>query len=125
LEFGVGLNLPPVESEKRYSYGGVYADLGANFYLTNDSSAPYLGFGVMPRLMSRQVTNLAPYAQAGYMFFRESSTRLYIDFRAAQNVLPVGFGGNTHTDSATGATTTDPERNLYPTELALHLGIGW
>jgi hypothetical protein len=127
LEFGVGLVLPAsADDDKRLSYGGVYGDIGANFYLAHTSTSPYLGFGVMPRLMSREVTNLAPYGQAGLMFFRESSTRLYLDLRLAQNVLPVGFGGGyDQYDSATGGYTSTPTQKLYPTELSLHVGVGW
>jgi hypothetical protein len=79
----------------------------------------------MPRLMSSSVTNLAPYAQGGLMFFRESSTRLYLDLRVAQNVLPVGFNENSHYDSATDSYTSTPSLRLYPTELTLHVGVGW
>jgi len=126
LEFGVGLILPANASENdRLAYGGVYGDIGANFYLAHSSTSPYLGFGVMPRLMSSSVTNLAPYAQGGLMFFRESSTRMYLDLRLAQNVLPVGFGGSSQYDSTTGNYKTTEEQRLYPTELTLHVGVGW
>jgi hypothetical protein len=126
LEFGAGLILPAQASdENSLAYGGVYGDIGANFYLAHASTSPYLGFGVMPRLMSREVTNLAPYGQGGLMFFRESSTRLYLDLRVAQNVLPVGFGGGGQYDSATGQYVSTPAQRLYPTELTLHVGVGW
>lgn len=126
LEFGVGLTLPATpDSPDRLTYGGVYGEIGASFYLTHSSTSPYAGFGVMPRLMSRTVTNLAPYGQAGVMFFRESTTRLYLDLRVAQNLLPVGFEGDTSYDSSTDHYTSTPERRLYPTELTLHVGIGW
>jgi len=123
LEFGVGLIIPPGASSK-LSYGGVYSELGLNYYLTQNSTAPYLGFGLMPRLMSRQVTNLAPYLQGGVMFFRESRTRAYVDIRVAQNVLPVGFGSTYTYDAATGASTSSEKQNLYPTEVSLQFGIG-
>ncbi|MEO7035993.1 MAG: hypothetical protein ABI335_19410 [Polyangiaceae bacterium] len=126
LEFGVGVVLPANPGEDhRLGYGGVYGDIGANFYLAHASTSPYLGFGVMPRLVSQEVTNLAPYGQAGLMFFRESSTRLYADFRVAQNVLPVGFGGSSQYDSTTGNYVSTPPLHLYPTELSLHFGVGW
>ena len=46
------------------------------------------------------------------MFMRQSSTRLYVDARLSQNVLPVGgsFGNSS---------------GLYPTELTGAVGIGW
>ena len=127
LEFGVGVILPANASDAQHrTYGGVYGDIGANFYLAHSSTSPYLGFGVMPRLMSSEVTNLAPYVQSGLMFFRESSTRMYLDLRVAQNVLPVGFSGSGgQYDSASGSYTSTPELHLYPTELTLHVGVGW
>lgn len=126
LEFGAGLILPASATDSnRLSYGGVYGEIGANFYLDHESTSPYLGFGVMPRLMSQQLTNLAPYGQAGLMFFRESSTRLYVDLRVAQNVLPVGFRDGGGYDATTNGYTPSTTLNLYPTELTLHVGIGW
>lgn len=50
--------------------------------------------------------NLAPYVQAGMVFSRHSSPRVYVQFRISQNVLPVGD-------------------NLCPTELTAQVGIGW
>lgn len=121
LEFGVGLMLPAAASDSnKLAYGGVYGEIGANFYLAQSSTSPYVGFGVMPRLMSQQITNLAPYGQAGLMFFRESSTRMYVDLRVAQNVLPVGFS-----QSGRYGSTTSTSQDLYPTELTLHVGVGW
>ncbi len=126
LEFGVGLMLPANASDdKHLTYGGVYGDIGANFYLTHGSTSSYLGFGLMPRLMSSEVTNLAPYLQGGLMFFRESSTRMYLDLRVAQNVLPVGFSDSSRYDSASGSYVSTPALRLYPTELTLHVGVGW
>ena len=90
LEFGAGFVIPGgIDAER--TYGGVYGELGANWYLGSASTSPYLGAGVLPRLASSTIINLAPYVQAGLMFFRESSSRLYADLRVAQNVLPVGF----------------------------------
>jgi hypothetical protein len=126
LEFGVGLILPATpDSRDHLAYGGVYGEIGASFYLAQSSTSPYAGFGVMPRLMSSTITNLAPYGQAGLMFFRESSTRLYLDLRVAQNLLPVGFDGGTSYDSSTDSYDSRPDLRLYPTELTLHVGIGW
>jgi hypothetical protein len=123
LEFGVGLTIPPGNTDG-LSYGGVYSEIGLNYYLSENSTAPYLGFGVMPRLMSMQVTNLAPYLQGGVMFFRESRTRAYLDLRVAQNVLPVGFGSTYSYDSNTGNSTSSGKQDLYPAEVSLQFGIG-
>ena len=116
LEFGVGF-MVPANDEKRwdYAYGGLYSELGASLYLTKSSISPYVGVGAMPRLASRSVANVALYAQTGLMFFRESSTRFYTDFRLGQNVLPVGFG----------SLFGEEMKKLYPTEFALQLGVGF
>ncbi len=64
-----------------------------------------------PRLIfGGSIFNVAPYAQAGVVFWRQSSTRLFADVRVAQNLLPSAF------DHATA---------LYPTELTGQVGIAW
>lgn len=123
LEIGAGFAIPSGESDKE-KYGGLYADLGANYYLTHTSVSPYVGIGVMPRLMSTNVTNFAAYGQLGAMFMRESSSRIYTDVRIAQNLLPVGFSDYSTYDSETGSFVEE-DKDLYPTELTLHVGIGW
>jgi len=114
IEFGLGLTFPAGHSD--YAYGGIWADIGGDFYLTNDNIAPYIGIGIMPRLESSSLANLAPYAQVGAMFFRDSSTRLYTDFRVAQNLLPVRVGGSLIDDSGT---------DLFPTEFTFSVGMGF
>lgn len=119
LEIGAGFIIPSDPDGDKLSYGGVYSDIGASFYLLNSSISPYLGGGVLPRLVGGDVTNFAFYGQAGLMLFRESSSRLYTDFRVAQNLLPVGFSG----EWIDGVQSED--RKLYPTELTFSVGIGW
>jgi hypothetical protein len=109
IEVGVGITVPP--SNGNLAYGGLWAEIGGSFYLADGSTAPYLGFGVMPRLMSHSIANLAPYLQGGLMMFRDSSTRLYTDLRVAQNVLPVTF--------------RDHGDGLYPTEVTFSVGMGF
>lgn len=126
IEIGVGLTF--AAANQRYSYGGLWADIGGSFYLTESSSAPYIGFGVMPRLMSgdgSSVANIAPYAQAGMMFFRENATRFYTDFRVAQNLLPISFDGGESWDSSTGVYTTGSRKDMYPTEFTFSVGMGF
>src|SRR6266511_3359513 len=48
IEIGVGLTF--ATSDYSYSYGGLWGDIGGSFYLTEGSTAPYVGFGMMPRL---------------------------------------------------------------------------
>lgn len=114
IEFGLGIMIPAGNYD--FAYGGVYGDLGLNFYLMQADTSPYLGFGVMPRLASREVANLAPYAQAGVTFFRVSTTRLYVEFKVAQNVLPVGVARETWDGEVV---------LLYPTELTGAMGVAW
>ena len=124
IEIGLGLTF--ATPDQRYSYGGIWADIGGSFYLTSGNTAPYLGFGLMPRLMSdsgQSLANFAPYAQAGVMLFRESKTRIYADFRLAQNVLPIVFGNSVLVDYVTG--TVSDRQKLYPTELTFSVGMGF
>lgn len=122
LELGAGFTIPAQPEDFELSYGGIYAELGANFYLANSSASPYLGGGVLPRLAGRGITNLAAYVQGGMMFFRESSSRLYADLRVAQNLLPLGFEGEY--DPVTSDYTND-DLKLYPTEFTLSVGLGF
>jgi hypothetical protein len=117
LELGVGFAVP-ASTDSAYKYGGVWSEIGASYYLTHEVTSPYIGLGLMPRLMSKDVTNLAAYGQAGVMFFRDASTRLYTDLRIAQNLLPVGF-------SVCDAAYACGTRRLYPTEVSLNIGLGF
>lgn len=126
IEIGVGLTFPA--SSVRNQYGGIWGDIGGSFYLTSDNSAPYVGFGVMPRLLGSEggsIANLAPYAQGGMMFFRESSTRFYTDLRVAQNLLPVVVGGQETYDPNTFETTRTNTKDLFPTEITFSVGMGF
>jgi hypothetical protein len=126
VEFGVGFTIPAMteeEGETELAYGGLYSELGFNYYLGDSNVSPYVGGGVLPRLMGRSITNFAPFGQGGLMFFRESSTRLYLDLRIAQNVLPVRFSNSSY-DGITGVYTEE-DRRLYPTEFTFSAGVGW
>ena len=123
LEFGIGIMVPTNAWQSgnqliRY-YGGVISELGANYYFINDDISVYAGGGILPRLMGGTNMDvgvqLAVYAQGGAMFFRSSSTRLYTDFRVAQNLLPF--------QSRSWSSTV--VREYFPTELTLSVGIGW
>jgi hypothetical protein len=130
IEFGLGFTVPAGDYD--YRYGGLFADIGGAFYLTQESMSPYVGGGVMPRLMSDDtVANLLVYGQVGLMLFREGATRFYIEGRVGQNVLPMTFGSNpppSQYDSATG-TYLPPEdvqkKTLFPTEIMLSVGMGF
>lgn len=120
LEFGAGAILPATTSQSmRASYGGVFAEIGGNYYLTDGNVSPYLGGGISPRIIASDggsPINFAPYVQAGLMFNRESRTRLYVDLRVAQNIAAVGQG----TPASGGGIQSG-----YPTEIGLQIGIGF
>jgi hypothetical protein len=118
IELGIGLTFS--SPDHQYSYGGIWLDIGGDFYLTDSNVAPYLGGGLMPRLMwddGESLANFAPYVQGGVMFFRDSKTRIYTDFRLAQNVLPIVF---TNVDLYSVS-----DKKLYPTELTFSVGMGF
>jgi len=129
IEFGIGFTVPAGDYD--YSYGGLFLDLGGNFYLSHTSTAPYVGFGLMPRLMSDDsVANLLVYAQGGVMMFRESSTRLYADLRVGQNLIPMTFGDDPiqEYDPVTGAplpVEDSDKKKLFPTEFIVSVGMGF
>jgi len=116
VELGAGFTIPGPGSHK--SYGGVGAELGMSYFVTNGDTALYLGGGILPRLIfsesSNSPLNIAPYLQAGVSFDRSARMRLYADLRLAQNLLPVRVNDDS------GATV-----DSYPTELTLQVGIGW
>jgi hypothetical protein len=67
----------------------------------------------------------AAYGQIGVMFMRTSSTRLYTEVRASQNLIAMNLGGSTTNVAPTGGTVVSSTKTVYPTELALQVGIGW
>jgi hypothetical protein len=138
LEFGVGFLLPPNfdDSKNRAEIGGLISEIGASYYLSSTSTSPYIGAGLLPRVFfldrgaysyghrSKVSANLALYAQAGLMFLRESSSRIYIDLRIGQNVIPLDFSCDD--DGSYGGECSDSLKGTYfPMELTLLAGIGW
>jgi hypothetical protein len=129
LEFGAGFTVPSSGvSEADRSIGGVFAEFGADYYLTHSSVSPYIGGGVMPRLIGGNHVdfgaNLAAYGQLGVMFFRQSSSRLYLDLRVAQNLTP--WQRTTVNSSSTFPyTEEDASGARFPTELLVAVGVGW
>ncbi len=116
LEFGAGLKLTATNDDP-YP-GALFLEIGASYYLMDANSSAYIGVGLIPRLdfTADPLVNLAPYAQVGVMFFRESSTRIYLDIRASHDLF-VHESDYDDYDSE--------ERKYRLTELALLVGIGW
>jgi len=133
IEFAAGLMLPSDLGDDGYdddaSVGGLVGQLGASYYLTHTSVSPYVGAGISPRLVFGDYTGagLAVGGQLGLMFMRQASTRIYIEARLDQNVLPLGrdFGGEYY-DSETGTYVSESNGDdVFPTELSFAAGIGW
>jgi hypothetical protein len=131
LEFGAGVIIPTgrrvdycddydvsygyctQSSQNRGRVGGLTAEIGASYFLTNGNAAPYVGIGLIPRLLmdfSEDNAAVLGYAQVGFMMPRDASIRFYADFRAAQGLI------ETHLDNGKGVHTT---------ELTVLVGFGW
>lgn len=125
LEFGGGFLLPTSANNgaDQGGYGGMFADIGWSYYLTHTNVSSYVGAGVMPRVLSTQPANLAAYGQAGLMFFRTSSSRLYTELRVAQNVTPMEILEYSYDYEADvdHVTTT----RFWPIEFGVNVGLGW
>jgi hypothetical protein len=124
LEIGAGFALPSSGvSQYDRTFGGLYTEFGADYYLNHGSVSVYVGGGVMPRLIGGDAldfgANLAVFGQGGVMFFRQSSSRLYLDLRIAQNVTPWRATTGTYTSIE---QTSDAR---FPTELMVAVGVGW
>jgi len=113
FEFGVGAVLPSMIQDGHNDVGGLMLEMGGARYLLHETTAPYVGAGVSPRLFIGGGANgigLAPYGSLGVMFMRQLSTRLYAEARVYQNLL---------------AYEDDSNRPFYPTEFTFEMGIGW
>ena len=107
--------LPRTDSNTRHSYGGVFAEVGASYYLSDGNIAPYLGGGLIPSVVSTTAVEdpggmLAVYGQFGLMLARESSSRFYAELRVAQHLVPI---------------STLDRNEVWPTELTLAAGVGF
>jgi hypothetical protein len=120
VEFATGIALPCATEQNGYDSQGIghlWADVGGSLFLSNSPVAPYLGLGISPRLIvsNGATVNIAPYAQAGILMARTSSVHLFVEFRAAQNLLSVK-------ETRHGVRT---DHDFRPTELGGLAGISW
>lgn len=128
VEFGVGAAIPSsaADGSDTIQMGGVFAELGGSFYLSDGAVAPYLGAGVSPRIWIADSPGVSDtsgatctvYGQAGVTFTRDSRVRIYGELRANQYVI--GLAEKAMTSNGTANTGS-----YYPTELALQIGMGW
>lgn len=124
IEFGAGAVIPAGGSD-RDNFGGVFAEFGASTYLADADTSPYLGAGFLPRLYFTNDgggANAAAYGQAGLMFMRTSSSRIYAEFRATYSLTGISEDFETY-DPITGYTTRTS--TIHPLEFALQVGVGW
>ncbi len=114
LEFGAGAMLPALMGSSG-SYGGLYTELGASYFVNASDVGVYVGGGALVRLIfgGYNGLNVAPYGQIGVTLTRDASTRFYVDLRVAQSILPMSM----YTAGGSG--------NIYPTEIGLQAGIGF
>lgn len=146
LEFGAGFVLPTVIRDEQYESctwnnetqmsictdpptsnrghtGGFTAEIGASYYLTNTDVSPYVGGGLITRIIlaglddydtdevnERNIASILAYAQFGLTFPRSNTTRFFADLRVAQAML---------------AQRLENGRSVWPVEPTLHVGFGW
>lgn len=129
LEFGAGIALPS-DFDSDDGFGGVLAQIGASYYLTSTNVSPYVGGGFSPRLMFGDFTGagLTANGQFGVMFMRQASSRLYVELRVDQNLLPLSRDTYDYDDYDYSTNMPRPEDEddaVWPTEFSLAVGIGW
>ena len=134
VEFGVNARIPGALSDNsKRKYGGVAPEVGASYIFTPGAVGVYAGGGVIPFFNFAALAEeglqvgLAPYLQAGVTFPRNSRTRFYVDFRVAQNVLPITTGSNMETYDYTTyeSVVVLPAKISRPFEIGANIGIGW
>ena len=127
-EVGAGFAIPSTTApgSNTVEMGGVFAEFGGGYYLSEGSVAPYLGGGVSPRIWVVTTPNAGDttgatctaHAQAGVNFTRDSRARIFAEMRVAQYII----GLSNEYSTLDGTMTTS---SYYPTELSLQVGLGW
>lgn len=128
VELGAGVFLPSMGWESAKKYGGLIMDLGASYYLLDGDVDLYAGGGVSPRMIGGDDDfgiRLALFGQLGVMFFRSTSTRLFIELRVAQHVVPFGGNASEYYDYTTYQWVSRTTDQFFPTEFTLGIGVGF
>jgi len=113
-DFGFGLMLASGTTSDP-GLGALQADLGGGYYLQDTSASPYVGGGILPRILwvtgagSDVTMGLAPYADVGMEFMRQARSGIQVELRVTQNVLPIRV--NTE--------------KVRPTEFSLQFAMGF
>lgn len=125
LELAAGFWLPS-ETNTHDGLGGFVAHLGGSYYLLHESVSPYVGIGISPRVFLGEYAGpgLAVNAHVGVMFMRESSTRLYAELRADQNLIKARRDTYDYLD-ASSASSARVAHDVLPTELSIAVGLGF
>lgn len=127
-EVGAGFAVPSTTApgSNTVEMGGVFAEFGGGYYLSEGSVSPYLGGGISPRIWIVTTPNSGSttgatctvHGQAGVNFTRDSRARIFAELRVAQYII-----GLTNEVSTLDGTMTS--NAYYPTELSLNVGLGW
>jgi hypothetical protein len=128
-EFGAGAAISTNDtygsSELRVSI--LFIEVGGSFYLSEGSSALYLGGGFSPGIWIANTgyepsssATLAAYGQLGMTLTRDSRAKFYGEVRISQYLLAVKDPSVNSSGYATGASGT-----YHPTLVALQFGVGW
>jgi hypothetical protein len=146
LEFGAGFVLPtvienepyvscpfdsttmtsvcPPNTSRRGHTGGITAEIGASYYLSDTNVSPYIGGGLITRIIlaglddnyetedptERNIASILAYGQFGLTYPRHNTTRLFADLRVAQSLL---------------SQRLENGRSVWPVEPTVHVGFGW
>jgi hypothetical protein len=146
LEFGAGFVLPtviqdepyvscpfdsttmmsvcPPNTSKRGHTGGFTAEIGASHYLSDTNVSPYIGGGLITRIIlagldnnyesdatsERNIASILVYGQFGLTYPRHNTTRMFADLRVSQSVL---------------SQRLENGRSVWPVEPTVHVGFGW
>jgi hypothetical protein len=131
VEFGAGFAVPAssASGSDQIQMGGVFVELGGNFYLSDGAVAPYLGGGISPRIwflsapgnMDASGATCSVHGQAGVTFTRDSRARVYGEVRVAQYII----GMRTQDSSYDYSGNPVQGDSYYPTEFSFQLGVGW
>lgn len=117
------MSVCPENTSDRGHTGGLTGEVGASYYLTDGDVVPYVGGGLITRIIiagvdsydgstesERSIASILAYGQFGLTFPRQSTTRFFADLRASQALL---------------SQRLENGRTVWPIEPSLHVGFGW
>jgi hypothetical protein len=103
-------------------------EIGGSFYLSEGSTALYLGGGLSPGIWMSKTGydtsssgSLAAYGQLGMTLTRDSRAKFYGEIRMSQYLLGVADPAVISNGFSTGSSSS----TYHPTLLAMQIGVGW